>query len=436
MKRRLLSLALCLVTLLSLTPSIANAAVLSGFTSKVDYDNTDPNRYSIEIDLVNQVITVYDQSGSAVLQSLCTTGSDKTPTGSGKFRLGDLKERFGYFVAYGEYAQYWTQVVRGVYIHSVMYKSKKLSSMSKSAYNNLGKNVSHGCVRVLPHVAQWIYYNCPPGTLCNIVKNKAANPYLVSRLKSTIPDYSSYQQPSDSHATPSEVPATVKLNDVPVRSGFSNSKDKTVAKLNYGDHVELLQIGAEWCKVRTPAGKLGYVKTMYLTCDPDNVRTTQSYAATGKTYVYSSASRSSSTLTTIPKGKTVNVTEQAGSGWLYGSYNGVSGYMRTKYVKLTDTLLYPNPDGSYPDGTSVAAAPQSQTQTQTGTGSASAPSSGARVKSGIIANFRSGPGSEYGVIAELEPGTPVKIISVAGNWYFCEVNGLQGYLHPSCVVGF
>ena len=142
------------------------------------------------------------------------------------------------------------------------------------------------------------------------------------------------------------MPATVKLNDVPVRSGFSNSKDKTVAKLNYGDHVELLQIGAEWCKVRTPAGKLGYVKTMYLTCDPDNVRTTQSYAATGKTYIYSSASRSSSTLTTIPKGKTVNVTEQAGSGWLYGSYNGVSGYMRTKSVKLTDTLLYPNPDGS------------------------------------------------------------------------------------------
>lgn len=67
---------------------------------------------------------------------------------------------------------------------------------------------------------------------------------------------------------------------------------------------------------------------------------------------------------------------------------------------------------------------------------APAPSSGARVKSGIIANFRSGPGSEYGVIAELEPGTPVKIISVAGNRYFCEVNGLQGYLHPSCVVGF
>ena len=449
MKRRLLSLALCLVTLLSLTPSIAHAEVLSGFTSKVDYDNTDPNRYSIEIDLVNQVITVYDQSGGTVLQSLCTTGSDKTPTGSGRFRLGDLKERFGYFVAYGEYAQYWTQVVRGVYIHSVMYKSKKLSSMSKSAYKNLGKNVSHGCVRVLPHVAQWIYYNCPPGTLCNIVKNKAANPYLVSRLKSTIPDYSSYQQPSDSHATPSEVPATVKLNDVPVRSGFSNSKDKTVAKLNYGDHVELLQIGAEWCKVRTPAGKLGYVKTMYLTCDPDNVRTTQSYAATGKTYVYSDASRSSSTLTTIPKGKTVNVTEQAGSGWLYGSYNGVYGYMRTRYVIKSETVEYPvledvtqpstgaNNSGAstgWSTGGGMFNNGSFPSATPTPTPAPAQSGANASIAAGIIANMRSGAGKDFPVIGSFSQGTDVTVIRLDGTWYYCQVNGQYGYIYSGCIV--
>ena len=75
MKRRLLSFALCLVTLLSLTPSVANAEVLSGFTSKVDYDNTDPNRYSIEIDLVNQIITVYDQSALATSWPTANTHS-------------------------------------------------------------------------------------------------------------------------------------------------------------------------------------------------------------------------------------------------------------------------------------------------------------------------------------------------------------------------
>ena len=167
MKKRLLALVLCLATAIALIPAMpAEATVLPGMTSKVDYDNTDPNRYTIEIDLVNQIITVYEGAigGPIVLQSLCTTGNEENPTGAGTFKLGQLKERFGYFVAFGQYAQYWTQVVRGIYIHSVMYNSKKLSSMSRTAYRKLGENLSHGCVRVLPHVAQWIFYNCPPGT--------------------------------------------------------------------------------------------------------------------------------------------------------------------------------------------------------------------------------------------------------------------------------
>ena len=129
MKKRLLALVLCLATAIALIPAMpAEATVLPGMTSKVDYDNTDPNRYTIEIDLVNQIITVYEGAigGPIVLQSLCTTGNEENPTGAGTFKLGQLKERFGYFVAFGQYAQYWTQVVRGIYIHSVMYNSEKI----------------------------------------------------------------------------------------------------------------------------------------------------------------------------------------------------------------------------------------------------------------------------------------------------------------------
>ena len=136
MKKRLFALALCLMMAIALIPSMpAEAKVLPGMTSKIDYDNTDPNRYTIEIDLVNQVITVYEGpiGGPIVLQSLCTTGNEENQTGAGTFKLGDLKERFGYFVAFGQYAQYWTQVVRGIYIHSVMYNSTKLSSIRYSA---------------------------------------------------------------------------------------------------------------------------------------------------------------------------------------------------------------------------------------------------------------------------------------------------------------
>jgi len=38
---------------------------------------------------------------------------------------------------------------------------------------------------------------------------------------------------------------------------------------NSGAEVLLLQIGAEWCKVRCADGELGYIKTAYLHFDPD-----------------------------------------------------------------------------------------------------------------------------------------------------------------------
>ncbi len=418
MKRKFFALVLCFLMAVSLFPATANATVLSGMTSKVDYDNTDANKYTIDIDLTNQIITVYDNySGAVVLQGLCTTGSDKYPSGSGQFKLGSMKERFGYFVAYGQYAQYWSQVVRGVYIHSVMYDSKKLTSMSKSAYNNLGKNVSHGCIRVLPEVAQFIFYNCPPGTACNLVF-RAKNAVLVKQIKSSMVSYRNYKQPTDGHADPMVVPATVRYNSVPVRTGFSTSKDKTLTTLNAGEHVDLLQLSPNWCKVRTARGTLGYVKTVYLLCDPDTVQTTTGYVATAKTYVYAKASTSSTKLKAIPSGSTVTVTQQVSASWMYGEFGGVTGYVRTKYVKLKEVLVYPVLDGSY----------SASSSTSSGTVTAG---SSARIADGIIANFRSAPNGA--IIGELAAGTPVSILSVSGNWYYCNVNGTTGYLYTSCI---
>ena len=97
MLKRTLATLLCMIAVLALCPLAANAEVLSGWTSKVDYENTDPNRYSIEIDLKNQIITVYEGpiGGPIVLQSLCTTGDEEHKTGAGTFKLGERKERLG-----------------------------------------------------------------------------------------------------------------------------------------------------------------------------------------------------------------------------------------------------------------------------------------------------------------------------------------------------
>ena len=97
MLKRTVALMLCILSVFTLLPAFSSAQTLSGWTSKVDYDNTDPNKYSIEIDLVNQIITVYEGQigGRIVLQSLCTTGDAEHQTGAGTFKLGDMKERFG-----------------------------------------------------------------------------------------------------------------------------------------------------------------------------------------------------------------------------------------------------------------------------------------------------------------------------------------------------
>ena len=424
MKIRIAAITLALIMLFALAPASAMASTIPGMTSKVDYDNTDPNRYVIEIDLVNQIITVY-QGSSVVIQSLCTTGSSTNPTGSGVFKIGDLKERFGYFVAYGQYAQYWTQVVRGVYIHSIMYDSRKLSSLSSSAYRNLGKNVSHGCVRVLPDVAQWIYYNCPPGTTCNIVKNKAKNAALAQSIKDSMNSYKYYTTYSeDAHADPSEIPAAVICDNVPLRTGFSASKDKTVIKLNTNDKVYLLQIGADWCKVRTVAGKMGYVMSKYLLCDPDApVETHEAYAATKKTYIYESMSTDSKKLETIPEDAEVTVTANPKTGWYEASFNGVSGYARTKYVKKSMTTVFPQVPGTVVDTTLPG-----------DTASTPAVTVGPRIRSDINANVRTGPGTSYDKLGTIPAGTAIVIKAVEGNWVLVEGGGLTGYVHSNCIV--
>ena len=204
-----------------------------------------------------------------------------------------------------------------------------------------------------------------------------------------------------------------------MRTGFSTSKDTTIETLNAGDHVDLLQLATDWCKIRTADGTLGYVKTAYLVCDPDNVQTTAGYAATGKTYVYASDSTSSTKLKTIPSGCAVTVTQQISSSWMYGEFGGVVGYLRTKYVQAAQVKVYPVLDGSY------------NTATTTSSVTVAAGSS-ARIADGIIANFRSAPNDM--IIGELAAGTPVTILAVSGNWYYCSVNGTYGYLYSGCIA--
>ena len=111
----------------------------------------------------------------------------------------------------------------------------------------------------------------------------------MKKLKAAIPSYSDYEQPKDTKADPAEIPAVARFDNVPLRTGFSNSRDTTVATLSRGQKMTLLQLGSDWCKAKLADGTLGYVRTKYILCDPDApVKKQEIYQATKKTYVYAS----------------------------------------------------------------------------------------------------------------------------------------------------
>lgn len=133
--------------------------------------------YYIKINRQQNVVTVYglDSKGNytvPVKAMTCSTGvNNATPAGtfalSGKYRWHELMGKV--------YGQYCSRITRGVLFHSVYYNvPSDPSSLAYNAYNRLGTQASHGCVRLNVADAKWIYDNCPSGTRVTIYDS--ANP--------------------------------------------------------------------------------------------------------------------------------------------------------------------------------------------------------------------------------------------------------------------
>ena len=134
-------------------------------------------RYKLVVNVYYQFITVYkkDEKGAytvPVRYMICSTGTSKTPTPTGKFKMGSGHNRFSKFVTYGVYGQYWSQITRDIFFHSLLYTQRDANTYTKSSYRNLGKRASHGCIRMLVPDARWIYYNIAPDTDVEVITGK------------------------------------------------------------------------------------------------------------------------------------------------------------------------------------------------------------------------------------------------------------------------
>ncbi len=134
--------------------------------------NNDPTLFRAVVDLTNQVVCVYkaDENGEytvLVREMICSSGIEETNRSPrGTFTMGEDYKRFAFFVNFNCYAQYWSQIRGSIYFHSVPYSERDDRYLMEEEFWKLGEPASHGCIRLLPDDAHWIYlYLCPGSTV-------------------------------------------------------------------------------------------------------------------------------------------------------------------------------------------------------------------------------------------------------------------------------
>lgn len=179
--------------------------------------------YKIIVDVAHQVVMIYkkDIHGEytvPVRYMICSTGArGHTPTGT--FKMKAYRVRFGKFVNDGVYGQYWSQIYKAFYFHTILYSKKDASTYTVSSYKNLGKAVSHGCVRLTVPDARWIWYNIAPGTVCEIRKGDKKDAQTAAIRKKLVLAKAPSKRPS---LKMGEIPYTDnwRVEDVPLEIPF------------------------------------------------------------------------------------------------------------------------------------------------------------------------------------------------------------------------
>lgn len=344
MKKRMLCSLMAIITVLVSLPASAFA--------RDEMKNTDPDKYYVLLDVRNQFVTVYEKDdqgeySKVVRRFLCTTGKTKpsgegeenkaTPTPAGRFRIG-AKERFGKFAAFGgEYARYWTQVVRGIYFHSIMFGDRTVNSLKGSPFRNLGRNTSHGCIRLYVEDAKWIYYYCPAGTLVNVSYSEPSQPEIRKALRTDLSfdEYNALQKGIyDEPELPNKT-AWVSVDRAEVRTG-NGTNDSYITTLEHGAEVEVLQEGDPWVKViyNSEKKREGYVKLAYLTYEKGFMQSKEDAdLIVGTTPVYTAPDTESETLFQLPDSMSVKILDDSDEKFNLIETNGKQGYVKKSRMK-------------------------------------------------------------------------------------------------------
>ena len=187
MRRSICFLLAALLIAVSAAPAFAAGPETAAATK----NNGSP--YYILVNRSACTITVYglDPAGFysiPVRAMVCSTGKPGSNTPPGTFSISNRSEWM--YMVDGTYGQYATRFNGAILFHSICYSRKDPSKVLTYEYNQLGTNVSLGCVRLQVADAKWVFDNCPKGTKVTVYDGESPGPLgkpdtLVTQISDT-----------------------------------------------------------------------------------------------------------------------------------------------------------------------------------------------------------------------------------------------------------
>lgn len=160
-------------------------ALLTGAGAVADDDYGMP--YYIEVDITNQIVTVYNTSDGSIARQMLTSSGMNGCTPLGTFHLtekGRASERseWTYFQQYQCWVKYATRIYLGYMFHSLPFAEKDMSTMIPQHVQEFGMPTSHGCMRLRVEDAEFIAKKCLMGTRVRIFESGEPNEDLRALL--------------------------------------------------------------------------------------------------------------------------------------------------------------------------------------------------------------------------------------------------------------
>lgn len=168
-------------------------AICPAIESYADSDT----KYWLKVNTQANVVNVYkkkDGEWKPHRVMLCSTGINGTPLGTyyikNRWDWGALVDNV--------YGRYCVHIFGDYLFHSVPYEKKyDKKSMPTKEFNKLGKDASHGCVRLSVMDAKWVYRNCRKGTKVTIYKSSNPGPLGKPEAIKVRTDKKTYWDPTD-----------------------------------------------------------------------------------------------------------------------------------------------------------------------------------------------------------------------------------------------